>query len=72
MPNILLRASSIEYHGVSWKRYVRLRWREAYLEELASVMVQIGANLSTFEIEKGKVYEDISIDLYNLNRIRSI
>ena len=42
---------------------------KTYLEKLASqYILDWRENLNTFEIEKGRVCEDISIDLYNLNQ----
>ena len=69
MPNILLRASSIGNIMAYPEKDTLADGAKTYLEKLASqYILDWRENLNIFEIEKGKVCEDISIDLYNLNK----
>ncbi len=69
MPNILLRASSIGNIMAYPEKDTLADGAKTYLEKLASqYILDWRENLNTFEIEKGKVCEDISIDLYNINQ----
>ena len=66
---ILLRASSIGNIMAYPEKDTLADGAKTYLEKLASqYILDWRENLNTFEIEKGKVCEDISIDLYNLNQ----
>ena len=66
---ILLRASSIGNIMAYPEKDTLADGAKTYLEKLASqYILDWRENLNTFEIEKGKMCEDISIDLYNLNQ----
>lgn len=66
MPSILLRASSIGNIMAFPEKDTLADGAKTYLEKIASQWIlDWSENLDTFEIQKGKDCEDISIDLYN-------